>query len=33
MKNTLNSTKTENTEVKIKRKLVKRQRNNKDVNF
>ena len=33
MKNTVYSTKTENMEIKIKRKFVKVQMNNKEVNF
>ena len=33
MKNTVNSSKTENTEIKMKRKFVKVQMNNKEVKF
>ena len=33
MKNTVNSTKTENTEIKMKRKFVKVEMNNKEVKF
>ena len=33
LKNTVNSTKTENTEIKMQRKFVKVQMNNKEVEF
>ena len=33
MKNTVNSTKLENTEIKMKRKFMKVQMNNKEVKF